>query len=523
MLLADADLIVSNGVGLDDFLQKLLESGTGGQTPQLVLGDGIPTLTVDGEANPHFWLDPSLVAQYYVPAIIGALSTIDPAHGADYGANGDGICRAARRTRPRSCRTSWRPSRRRTASSSPSTTRSRILPGTTASSSSASILQNVGAEASAAELAALVEKVRSAGVQAVFSEAQFNPELAQTLADEAGITHRRHQPVHRRPGCCARGHVPGPDALRHRADRHRPPMTDAPAAISLDDVSAGYGDRLALNDVRCGSQPGRCWPWSDRTGPARAPCSRSWPGCCDPSRARCTVLGEPVGRAARRVAYLPQAEAVDWQFPVAVADVVMMGRYPAHRHRLDDRPGIDRDHVDAALETVRMSDLRGRQIGALSGGQRRRVFLARALAAEPDLFLLDEPVTGVDATTQEDLMDVLEAQTRLGRTVVASTHDLLCAAQRFHQAAFINGRVIATGPANMVLDQRLLAADVRRPRAHPPGRGRHDARPRRRPPPRPGHRAGSNTSTTGPVREPASTCSPGRWPTASCSGACSRR
>ena len=104
-----------------------------------------------------------------------------------------------------------------------------------------------------------------------------------------------------------------------------------------------------------------------------------------------------------------------------------------------------------------MTDLRGRQIGALSGGQRRRVFLARALAAEPDLFLLDEPVTGVDATTQEDLMDVLEAQTRLGRTVVASTHDLLCAAQRFHQAAFINGRVIATGPADMVLDQRLLA------------------------------------------------------------------
>ncbi len=104
-----------------------------------------------------------------------------------------------------------------------------------------------------------------------------------------------------------------------------------------------------------------------------------------------------------------------------------------------------------------MDDMRRRQIGALSGGQRRRVFLARALAAEPDLFLLDEPVTGVDATTQEELMDVLEAQTRLGRTVVASTHDLLCAAQRFHQAAFINGRVVATGPAHLVLDQRLLA------------------------------------------------------------------
>jgi ABC-type Mn2+/Zn2+ transport system ATPase subunit len=168
------------------------------------------------------------------------------------------------------------------------------------------------------------------------------------------------------------------------------------------------------------------------------------------------ILGAPVGQAARRVAYLPQAEAVDWQFPVAVADVVMMGRYPLIG--IGRRPSAtDRDHVDHALETVRMGEMRGRQIGALSGGQRRRVFLARAIAAEPDLFLLDEPVTGVDATTQEDLMDVLEAQTRLGRTVVASTHDLLCAAQRFHQAAFINGRVVATGPAQLVLDQRLLA------------------------------------------------------------------
>jgi ABC-type Mn2+/Zn2+ transport system ATPase subunit len=179
-------------------------------------------------------------------------------------------------------------------------------------------------------------------------------------------------------------------------------------------------------------------------------------GLLRPVSGRVEVLGEPVGKAARRVAYLPQAEVVDWQFPVAVADVVLMGRYPLIG--IGRRVGSeDRDHVDAALATVGMAALRGRQIGELSGGQRRRVFLARALAAEPDLFLLDEPVTGVDATTQEDLMDVLEAQARAGRTVVASTHDLLCAAQRFQQAAFINGRVVAIGPAQLVLDQRLLA------------------------------------------------------------------
>ena len=134
----------------------------------------------------------------------------------------------------------------------------------------------------------------------------------------------------------------------------------------------------------------------------------------------------------------------------------MMGRYA--RIGFGRRPSADdRRRVAAALETVGMAGERNRQIGALSGGQRRRVFLARALAADPELYLLDEPVTGVDATTQEELMDVLEAEARAGKTVIASTHDLICAAQRFHQAAFLNGRVVATGPAEMVLDRQLLS------------------------------------------------------------------
>lgn len=239
--------------------------------------------------------------------------------------------------------------------------------------------------------------------------------------------------------------------------------TDAPAApatagaaISLRGVSAGYGARVALSDVDLDVRAGSLLAVVGPNGAGKSTLLKVVAGLLRPLGGSVDVLGRPVGQAARRVAYLPQAEAVDWQFPVAVADVVLMGRYPligiGRRVRTEDR-----DRVDAALATVGMSHLRGRQIGELSGGQRRRVFLARALAAAPDLFLLDEPVTGVDATTQEDLMDVLEAQARAGRTVVASTHDLLCAAQRFHDAAFINGRIVATGPAQLVLDQRLLA------------------------------------------------------------------
>lgn len=104
-----------------------------------------------------------------------------------------------------------------------------------------------------------------------------------------------------------------------------------------------------------------------------------------------------------------------------------------------------------------MADRIRTQIGRLSGGQRRRVFLARALAAEPDLFLLDEPVTGIDPTTQELLMDLLEAQARRGKTVVATTHDLACAAQRFQQVLAVNRTVVAYGPSNLVLDEEVLA------------------------------------------------------------------
>jgi ABC-type Mn2+/Zn2+ transport system ATPase subunit len=180
-------------------------------------------------------------------------------------------------------------------------------------------------------------------------------------------------------------------------------------------------------------------------------------GLIEPWSGRIEILGAPAGRESRRVAYVPQAEMVDWAFPVTVEDVVMMGRFP----RLGPvrRPGRDdRRAVVDALAQVGMGHHLRTQIGRLSGGQRRRVFLARALAAEPDLFLLDEPVTGIDATTQELLMDLLEAQAKRGKTVVATTHDLACAAQRFQQVLAVNRTVVAYGPSNIVLDADVLAA-----------------------------------------------------------------
>jgi ABC-type Mn2+/Zn2+ transport system ATPase subunit len=236
----------------------------------------------------------------------------------------------------------------------------------------------------------------------------------------------------------------------------RPP-DQVTAAVHMAGVSAGYGSRVALADLSLDVPTGSLLAVIGPNGAGKSTLLKVIAGLLTPFSGTVEVLGGPPGRYAKRIAYVPQAENVDWSFPVTVGDVVMMGRVPLIG--IIRRPSTD-DHaaVREALETVGMGDAMGRQIGALSGGQRRRVFLARALAARPDLYLLDEPVTGVDVTTQEELMDVLEDETRAGRTVIATTHDLACASQRFHQAAFINGRVIAVGPAAMVLDPDLLAA-----------------------------------------------------------------
>lgn len=229
----------------------------------------------------------------------------------------------------------------------------------------------------------------------------------------------------------------------------------AHADVWLSDVTAGYGDRPALEGIDLAVEAGTLLAVVGPNGAGKSTLLKLMAGLVEPWTGRVEILGHPAGQQARRVAYVPQAELVDWAFPVTVGDVVMMGRYPG-LGPLRRPGGADRRAVAEALDRVRMADHAGTQIGRLSGGQRRRVFLARALAAQPDLFLLDEPVTGVDATTQEDLMDLLEAEARRGKTVIATTHDLACAAQRFQRVLAVNRRVIAHGPSSLVLDPSVL-------------------------------------------------------------------
>ena len=185
--LADADLIVSNGVGLDDFLDPLIEAAGEGAVPRLVLGRAIPTITVDGEENPHFWLDPNLVASHYVPAISAALIGLDPSGTATYEANAKAYVAAI---------SAMDAANVAKIDTIPLANRKLVTFHDAFPYFAAHygfevvgvILENVGQEPTASELAELVEMVRAAHVKAVFSEAQFSPELAHTLAEEAGIT-----------------------------------------------------------------------------------------------------------------------------------------------------------------------------------------------------------------------------------------------------------------------------------------------------------------------------------------------
>ncbi|HUG63143.1 MAG TPA: ABC transporter ATP-binding protein, partial [Methylomirabilota bacterium] len=218
--------------------------------------------------------------------------------------------------------------------------------------------------------------------------------------------------------------------------------TDPDMPLSVRELSVAFGDLPVLTDVSLDV------PMSSMTaivGPNGAGKSTLLKAALDlvPRRSgTVSFFGEPFAKVRRRVAFVPQRAAVDWDFPATAIDVVLMGlyadlglfRFPGRRQR---------ERARAALERVGMADLAGRQIGRLSGGQQQRVFLARALIQDAELILLDEPFAGVDAATEQAVVAVLKTLNDQGRTVVAVHHDLSTVESYFDRVILLAGRVVA--------------------------------------------------------------------------------
>ena len=235
----------------------------------------------------------------------------------------------------------------------------------------------------------------------------------------------------------------------------------AAPAVEVRNLSAGYNGHTALDDVTFTVEQGCLAGLVGPNGSGKSTLLRVILGLHRPWRGEVRIVGREGSGARGRIGYMPQSELVDWSFPVTALDVVIMGRYG--RLGLVRRPGPrDRQEAMAALERVRLADLSQRLIGELSGGEQRRMLIARALAQDADLVLLDEPLAGLDATAQHDLLALLDDLRREDKTLFVATHDLSCVAANFDHAVLLNRRVVAFGRPAEVFTEELLSAAFQR-------------------------------------------------------------
>ncbi|QDU92734.1 metal ABC transporter ATP-binding protein [Lignipirellula cremea] len=230
----------------------------------------------------------------------------------------------------------------------------------------------------------------------------------------------------------------------------------AAAAIEVRHLTVSYGPTPALLDISCTIPAGQLVGVIGPNGSGKSTLIKSILGFIRPDYGEVLLFGEPAENAAGRVAYVPQRGSVDWDFPITVREVALMGRY-GYRRWWNNMTAEDYAVADQALEQVRMSDFRERQIGQLSGGQQQRVFMARALAQGADILLLDEPFAGVDAATEHAILDVLQRTKDAGRTLVVVHHDLTTAAEYFDSLLLLKQRLFAFGPPEAVLHRELLS------------------------------------------------------------------
>ncbi len=226
--------------------------------------------------------------------------------------------------------------------------------------------------------------------------------------------------------------------------------------LKVEDLTVAYDARPVLRSVSFALSPGQMMAIVGPNGAGKSTMLRAMLGLLKPDYGSVSVFGQPINAVRDRVAYMPQTEMIDWDFPVTVREVVLMGR--SGRLGWFGRPDAsDREIANGALERVGMARFASRHIRQLSGGQQRRVFLARALCQGADLLLMDEPFAGVDAVTERAIFDLIDQLAEEGRSVVVVNHDLSIL-KRFDRVLLLNQRAIAFGPpADVLTDDNFRA------------------------------------------------------------------
>ncbi len=225
--------------------------------------------------------------------------------------------------------------------------------------------------------------------------------------------------------------------------------------LSVRDLNVYYGDQLAIEDIAFTLREGRLVGVVGPNGAGKSTMIKAIVGSLKPASGVIEVFGSTDARARRRITYVPQRGSVDWDFPVTVKDVVTQGRY-GNVGFLKRFSAEDHAKVANALSLVNLTDLASRQIGELSGGQQQRVFLARALAQQGDIYLMDEPFVGVDAATESAIVDVLRGLRDAGKTVLVVHHDLATVGEYFDDVILMNRKIIAHGPIEQYFTPELL-------------------------------------------------------------------
>jgi manganese/zinc/iron transport system ATP- binding protein len=225
--------------------------------------------------------------------------------------------------------------------------------------------------------------------------------------------------------------------------------------LALRGITVSYGDKPAVFSVDASFQPGQMTAIIGPNGAGKSTLLKAALGIIRPLSGQSLAWGQPLAAQRDRIAYVPQRSSVDWDFPTRVLDVVLMGQYRS-LGLLGRIRGSDRKAAMACLARVGMDGFADRQIGQLSGGQQQRVFLARALAQNADLYLLDEPFAGVDAATEKAIIAVLKDLRLQGKTVVCVHHDLATVPDYFDNVFLINTTKVAEGPLHQSFTQHNL-------------------------------------------------------------------